>query len=232
MFVLRVSRSVETGLSRFTDPLHLFATLDRDSNQDKLKNNKHYLLTKKLHGTEWRSNMRKERGSHYVLGVKEMGDARKTFVCPVMNTDIFRVLKNIRFNRQQSHQPLQASHGCDVPNCRWHETDHVKNNCISTVVSYICYTTLLSVNCGYDTCWVSGVVLAAVARREQLGCSAADGTVTFPAGDPEHLNSGWRRKFSFTRESSSRIKEPIGSSHHSWAPMRGKHPRCGFLDKY
>lgn len=126
---------------------------------------------------------------------------------------------------------LQTSHGCDVPNCHWHETDHVKNNCVSTVASNICYTTLLSVNCGYDPCWVSGVVLAVVAR-EQLCCSAADGTVTFPAGDPEHLNSGWRRKFSFTRESGSRIKEPIGSSHHSWAPMQRKHPRCGFLDKY
>lgn len=122
---------------------------------------------------------------------------------------------------------LWASHRCDVPNCCWQETDHVKNNCISTVVSYICYTTLLSVNCGYDTCRESGVVLAAVAR-EQLGRSAAaDGTVTFPAGDP----SIWTRK----AEGSSalpRIKRPIDSSHHSWPPIWGEHPRCGFLDKY
>lgn len=103
---------------------------------------------------------------------------------------------------------LWASHRCDVPNCCWQETDHVKNNCISTVVSYICYTTLLSVNCGYDTCRESGVVLAAVAR-EQLGRSAAaDGTVTFPAGDPEHLNSEGRGKFSFTRDQTAYRLQP------------------------
>lgn len=126
------------------------------------------------------------------------------------------------FVSQRTHHPISAilsvsvalwaSRWCDAPNCCWQEADHVQNNCISTAVSYICYTTLLSVNCGYDTCGVSGVVLARSCCQEAT-------------------RSIWTRK----AEGSSAlpgIKRPIGSSHHSWPPIWGEHPRCGFLYKY
>lgn len=157
----------------------------------------------------WQKKLKEkqEHGSNPIMCLLEANRemARKACVCPTVNAE------NILFQLTailSASVALWASHWCDVPNCCWQEADHVKNNCISTVVSYICYTTLLSVNCGYDTCRVSGVVLAAVAR-EQLGRSAAAvRTVTFPAGDPEHLNSEGRGKFSFTRDQTAYRLQP------------------------
>lgn len=91
--------------------------------------------------------------------------ASKAFVCPTVSTHKKNILIQLTAILSAA-VALWVSHRCDVPNCCWQDSGHVKNNCISTVVSYICYTTLLSVNCGYDTCRVSGVVLA----HEQLGC--------------------------------------------------------------
>lgn len=48
----------------------------------------------------------------------------------------------------------------DLPNGSGPRTSyHFQNNFVSTMVSYICFTTELSVNCGYDTCRGSRVVL-------------------------------------------------------------------------
>lgn len=107
---------------------------------------------------------------------------------------------------------------------------------LSVAVSYICFTTHSSVNCGYDTCrgsprgtvavppvvpWVVPVVFTLQAAAQNRGQSAADLTVLLP-----EVNQPRQMEFSFSRDlgllgsniAANRRPRQAGSGHHSTGP--------------
>lgn len=133
----------------------------------------------------------------------------------------------------------------DLPNGSGPRTSyHFQNNFVSTMVSYICFTTELSVNCGYDTCRGSRVVL-----KWFLSGSRGRAVCSWRESGPVHCwldcNASSRRPraselfgeenvqcFQGIRlrdQTTDGLQPPLTGC---WPLLQREHPLCGFLYKY